>query len=244
MKKFYKRLIIIGTLFLILLAPIFAETWVSEERQKLIDYGLTLQGTPYVWGGKRPETGLDCSGFVGYVAQQALEKNISGSAATMYSNLEHISPEEKEPGDLIFFAVKSGDSYKVTHVGIYLGLYHGEGKLDGEKIFLHSASDGRYTGVIVSSINDSYWKKYFYGYARFLDPTPVEENQKKTEEEKPEESQTPVPAAVTALPVAAETSSESTSSEIPLSQAEAVFGNPETKVEKKSEEAPEQISNE
>lgn len=161
--------------FSIICAQIFGETRVSAERQKLIDYGLTLQGTPYVWGGKTPSTGLDCSGFVGYVAKQALEKNISGTAAMMYKSLEHISPEEREPGDLIFFAVKSGSTYNITHVGIYLGLYHGEGKLDGERIFLHSASDGKYTGVIVSSINDSYWEKHFYGYARFLPPTPIPE---------------------------------------------------------------------
>ncbi|MBQ1833576.1 MAG: C40 family peptidase [Treponema sp.] len=173
--KNFRKAFFVELFFLILISSIFAETHVSEERQKLIDYGLTLQGTPYVWGGKRPETGLDCSGFVGYVAEKALEKKISGSAAMMYKSLEHISPEEREPGDLIFFAVKSGDTYNITHVGIYLGLYHGEGRLDGERIFLHSASDGKYTGVIVSSINDSYWEKHFYGYARFLPPTPIEE---------------------------------------------------------------------
>lgn len=178
--------VLLGFLFVLSLSPVFGERRVSAERQKLIDYGLTLQGTRYVYGGKQPETGLDCSGFVAYTAKEALGKNIYVSAATMYQTMEHISEDEKEPGDLIFFAVRSGTSYRVSHVGIYLGLYHGKGSLDGERIFLHSASDGRYTGVIVSSINDKYWKNYFYGYARFLPPTKFEEDtsidSKETEE--------------------------------------------------------------
>ena len=199
--KNFRKIFTTAIFFSIICAQIFGETRVSAERQKLIDYGLTLQGTPYVWGGKTPSTGLDCSGFVGYVAKQALEKNISGTAAMMYKSLEHISPEEREPGDLIFFAVKSGSTYNITHVGIYLGLYHGEGKLDGERIFLHSASDGKYTGVIVRSINDSYWEKHFYGYARFLPPTPIPEpNQEIQMKEDSPKSTVPVADKVSDAP--------------------------------------------
>ena len=151
---------IAGILFFMLIAPLFGETKISSERQQFIDYALTLQGTRYVWGGKSPATGLDCSGFVEYAAQKSVKKSVTGTAAMMYKNLEHITPDEREPGDLIFFAVQSNGKYNVTHVGIYLGMYHGKGRLDGERIFVHAASDGKYTGVTVNSINDNYWKKH------------------------------------------------------------------------------------
>jgi cell wall-associated NlpC family hydrolase len=36
----------------------------------VLDTARSLIGTPYVWGGKRPETGLDCSGFISWVEAQ------------------------------------------------------------------------------------------------------------------------------------------------------------------------------
>lgn len=165
----------------------FGETMVSSERQKMIDYGLTLQGIHYKYGGRQPESGFDCSGFVGYVAKESLGINIYNQAAKMYENLEHIDEDQREPGDLIFFAVKSGSTYKVSHVGIYLGYYSGEGKLNGERIFLHSASDGPHTGVIVSSINERYWREHFFGYARFLAPTEIPQEESAVEPDAPTE---------------------------------------------------------
>jgi hypothetical protein len=44
---------------------------------------------------------------------------------------------------------------------------------------VHAASDGPETGVIVSSIDERYWKNHFYGYARFL-PTTKEESAQKS----------------------------------------------------------------
>ena len=169
--KIFKRNKFIFTLFLMAAfftcIPLAAAPRVSNQRQKMIDYGLTLQGIRYRYGGKKPETGFDCSGFVSYVAKESLGIKISASAAEIYEKVEHIEESEREPGDLIFFCVGS----RITHIGIYLGLYNGEGKLHGERIFLHSASDGSKTGVIVSSINERYWKNHFKGYGRILPPT-------------------------------------------------------------------------
>ena len=173
MTNFSKRNKFSFTLFLTALIfacfPLNAAPRVSNQRQKLIDYGLTLQGIRYRYGGKKPETGFDCSGFVSYVAKESLGVKISASAAQMYETVEHIDESEREPGDLIFFCVGS----RITHVGIYLGLYTGEGKLHGERIFLHAASDGPRTGVIVSSIDERYWKNHFKGYARILPATVI-----------------------------------------------------------------------
>ena len=146
MTNFSKRNKFSFTLFLtaVIFAcfPLNAAPRVSNQRQKLIDYGLTLQGIRYRYGGKKPETGFDCSGFVSYVAKESLGVKISASAAQMYETVEHIDESEREPGDLIFF-------------------------------FLHAASDGPRTGVIVSSIDERYWKNHFKGYARILPATVI-----------------------------------------------------------------------
>lgn len=143
---------------------------VSAARQKFIDYGLTLRGIPYVYGGKTEE-GFDCSGFVSYVANHGAGKQLSPSSSAMYNQVKKISTEERLPGDLIFFAYKGTDGkYHIQHVGIYIGLYEGSNeKFNGKHLFLHCASDGPETGVIVSSIDERYWKNLFYGYGRFMD---------------------------------------------------------------------------
>lgn len=143
---------------------------VSAERQKLIEYGLKLRGIPYVYGGKT-EKGFDCSGFVSYVANHGAGKQLSPSSSAMYNQVKKISTEERLPGDLIFFAYLGSDGkYHIQHVGIYIGLYEGiNEKFSGKRLFVHCASDGPETGVIVSSIDEKYWKNLFYGYGRFMD---------------------------------------------------------------------------
>ena len=68
--------------------------------------------------------------------------------------------------------------------------------------------------MIVSSINDSYWEKHFYGYARFLPPTPIEEET--IEAPAPENDMTAEPAPeplVAALPEDSEDTQETESQE-------------------------------
>ncbi len=144
---------------------------VSKERQKLIDFSLELRGCPYKYAGNSPK-GFDCSGFVSYCAKNALNKNLSRSSGDMYIQVDHIKKADREPGDLVFFAVKNAKGiYHISHVGIYLGLYTGDGPLHGKRIFLHAASDGPQTGVIVSDMEEKYWSNHFYGYGRFLEPS-------------------------------------------------------------------------
>ncbi|HAK68619.1 MAG TPA: NlpC/P60 family protein [Treponema sp.] len=176
-KTTYRKLAIALAVFAALIAiPIIAAPKVSSKRQKLIDTGLALQGTPYKYAGRTPKSGFDCSGFVSYVAKEALGLKLTAQASQMYADVPHISADEREPGDLIFFAIKGNDGiYRISHVGIYLGLYTGEGKFSGQRVFLHSASDGPYTGVIVSSIEENYWKNHFYGYGRIVPATSMED---------------------------------------------------------------------
>ncbi|MGE7688664.1 C40 family peptidase [Lysinibacillus sp. NPDC097214] len=105
-------------------------------------------GVRYTFGGSKPSTGFDCSGFVTYVFNNAGISTARKSAAGFYSTAKKVS--SPQVGDLVFFA----NTYKagISHVGIYIG--------NNQMI---SASDG---GVSVASINSTYWKKHFAGYGR------------------------------------------------------------------------------
>jgi cell wall-associated NlpC family hydrolase len=122
-----------------------------QTQQPLIDYALSLQGTPYRYGKETPEEGFDCSGFVKHVyGRQGIR--LPRTVQEMASTLPQISQYDLRTGDLVFFNT-SGKTY--SHVGIFIN--HDK--------FIHAPS--RRTGrVLVSSMNNSYWRKRFVGVRR------------------------------------------------------------------------------
>ena len=117
---------------------------------------LAAAGKAYKWNGKTPETGFDCSGFVYRVFVQATGQEVPRTSAGLYAWSEPISSLEMQKGDLLFFNTTG----TVSHVGIYMG--------NGR--FIHSASDGPETGVIISSLEEPYWKDRFIGAGRVIPP--------------------------------------------------------------------------
>ena len=117
-------------------------------------YALSLEGTPYKYGGTTPESGFDCSGFVGHVFKHTLGKTLPRSS----EGISHVGTNLKSgtlrPGDLVFFNTLRRP---YSHVGIYLG--------DGQ--FVHSPSSGKYVSVV--NMNDAYWRDRYNG-ARRLRP--------------------------------------------------------------------------
>ncbi|MFJ5563942.1 C40 family peptidase [Lysinibacillus xylanilyticus] len=105
-------------------------------------------GVKYTFGGNKPSTGFDCSGYVSYVFNNAGISTARKSAAGFYNTAKKV--KSPQVGDLVFFS----NTYKagISHVGIYLG--------NNQMI---SASD---SGVTIANINSSYWKKHFTGYGR------------------------------------------------------------------------------
>ena len=110
-------------------------------------------GKPYVYGSQGPNS-FDCSGFVRYVFSKTgvissvndIDK-IPRTASGIYSspNINKISFNEIQPGDLVFFKI---NTEKVGHVGILLK----------DPYFIHASSS---KGVMVSSLDAEYWTKYF-----------------------------------------------------------------------------------
>ena len=110
-------------------------------------------GYPYVWGGASPETSFDCSGFVSWVYTESGVYNTGRLGATgLYGSCKKITPEQAQPGDLVFFEGTMGDAADgITHVGIYVGGTH----------MLHCGSPIGY-----ADLTESYWRKHFYAFGR------------------------------------------------------------------------------
>lgn len=126
--------------------------WQSTVQEIMMN-ALSHTGIKYRYGGKSPETGFDCSGFVRYVFSEAASIALPHNARAISQVGKIISAEELQPGDLVFFnTMKSAFS----HVGIYMG----------NNRFIHSPSSGG--GVHVVDMNSAYWSKRFDGARRIL----------------------------------------------------------------------------
>lgn len=119
---------------------------------------LDLLGTPYRMGGRRPETGLDCSGLVRYVYKQTHDIDLPHNARDISQQGEPVEPSELKPGDLVFFNTLGRP---FSHVGIYKG--------DGK--FVH-ASSRRDRKVTVSDMGNRYWAARFDGARRITLSSP------------------------------------------------------------------------
>lgn len=140
----------------------------AEKRRKFIDCAMGLLGTKYVYGGKTPRPGIDCSGLVSYSAKQGIGTDMSGNAQMIFDKCTRIPQKDAVPGDLVFF--KAPSDSRISHVGIYLGNNQIDNEFRKGEIFLNAASAGPRTGVVVSGLSEPYWKRTLYGFGRFIAP--------------------------------------------------------------------------
>ena len=110
-------------------------------------------GQEYVWGGKNPSTGFDCSGFVSWGLAQ-IGITLPSYAASQYDLTVEINPSEAQPGDLIFFKGTYGGANHVSHVGFYI---------DDTTML-----DSNGSGVGYHNWKDPYWQKHYAGIRRVV----------------------------------------------------------------------------
>ncbi len=111
-------------------------------------FALSLLDRSYVYGGRGPATGFDCSGLVSHVYLEAAGIALRGSAASMAKVARPVNTADLMAGDLVFFNTLG---YSFSHVGIYVG--------DGR--FVH-ASNPR-TGVRTDRLDSKYYATRFEG---------------------------------------------------------------------------------
>lgn len=159
--------IIISVFFIIIPISCFSNSNAKiedakEKREKFVDYAKGFVGVPYVYGGL-DKTGIDCSGLIFTVSRESIGLQLPRTVAALYGYVKIIPNNQKEPGDILFFKTV-GD--RVSHAGIYIG----------NNQFIHAASDGPNTGVILSSLNEAYWKEHYFAVGQILPATLVVAN--------------------------------------------------------------------
>jgi len=133
---------------------------VSDERsyraehaklEYLKRYAESFIGTPYKHGGLN-RNGMDCSGLVVRVYADVLDRKLPHSTSRLYYFGRSVSSSQLYIGDLVFF---SNSSYRVTHVGIFLG----------DNRFIHASSS---QGVVISQLDSQYYQRRYRGARRIL----------------------------------------------------------------------------
>lgn len=154
-----RTLIVFTILFSICCLKLCAEdispAQAQVNREKFVAESKKYVGCPYVYGATGPDS-FDCSGLIYYVANQALGLQLPRTSKAMYSFCKVVPKEKMEEGDLLFF--KTNNTASITHVGIYIG---------GSQ-FISAISDGPNCGVIISSLDQEYWKPKYVGCGQFL----------------------------------------------------------------------------
>lgn len=127
-----------------------------SDRERFVQAARVYLGTRYVRGGTTT-SGMDCSGLIYRAALDSMGRTLPRTVAAQATAVERINHNQAAAGDLVFFNTVGN----LTHVGIYIG--------GGQ--FIHAASDGPSTGVIISRLSETYWKRTYAFTGRLL---PVE----------------------------------------------------------------------
>ncbi|MGS2748727.1 bifunctional lytic transglycosylase/C40 family peptidase [Bacillus zanthoxyli] len=125
----------------------------SETFKKIMEEALKYNGNPYVWGGKTPAQGFDCSGLTSW-AFRAAGVNLNGSASEQYYATVEVDPKDAQPGDLVFFKGTYGGPDHVSHVGIYV---------DANTMY-----DSESSGIGYHQFTSPGWQKYYAGIRRVV----------------------------------------------------------------------------
>ena len=125
-----------------------------DHASEVVMYAMGLMGVDYHFGGSNPESGLDCSGMVSYIFDQALGMKLPHNAAQIAQLGQNIPLTDLQPGDLVFFNTQNRP---YSHVGIYIG--------DGRFVHAPSSASGK---IMISSLKSSYYARHLEAARTFF----------------------------------------------------------------------------
>jgi cell wall-associated NlpC family hydrolase len=123
---------------------------------KIITTALSFEGTRYKYGGM-DKKGMDCSGLV-YTCYKSENIELPRISRDMAKQGVRITLDEIAEGDLVFF-ITGNNKKTINHVGLVVEIDNGLIK------FIHSTTS---LGVIISSMEESYWKNAFIEVRRII----------------------------------------------------------------------------
>ncbi len=128
----------------------------SKKSEAIVKYAKSFNGTKYKFGGTTKK-GMDCSGLV-YISYKKEDITLPRVSRDMASKGKRVSLSKTNKGDLLFFKTNKNKN-TINHVGLVV-----ENK-KGEIFFIHATSS---LGVIISSLEERYWKNVFVEVRRVI----------------------------------------------------------------------------
>lgn len=86
-------------------------------------FAYQVLGTPYRWGSDGRDGRFDCSGMT-QAAYAAAGVTIPRVSRQQWYAGQHVTREQLQPGDLVFYAHDTTDPATIHHVGIYVANGH------------------------------------------------------------------------------------------------------------------------
>jgi lipoprotein Spr len=127
--------------------------------QQIVNNAMQFEGVRYRGGGTTKD-GMDCSGMV-YATFKIFDITLPRSSRDMAANAgREVKLDNVRKGDLLFFD-NNRSRRGINHVGIVTEITP-----EGEVLFLHSSTS---SGVIVSSMKESYYERTFVQANRVIE---------------------------------------------------------------------------
>ncbi|MDU6923382.1 bifunctional murein DD-endopeptidase/murein LD-carboxypeptidase [Franconibacter helveticus 513] len=121
-----------------------------DVKSRLMDQYASWKGVRYRLGGST-KSGIDCSGFVQRTFREQFGLELPRSTYEQQEMGKSVDRTKLRTGDLVLF--RAGSTGR--HVGIYIG----------NNQFVHASTS---SGVMISSMDEPYWKKRYNEARRVL----------------------------------------------------------------------------